>query len=210
LYGGRTSLELRSNTAWWPLRGYESTPLPTGTSMATILASGAHAGPLELAGTASIGQGAPWKKKKGRVSQWLLFFRRLRKLLVGLAQRAPKKTRVFFGQEAISQPVPPQGQYPQTNGMLCVVDFLLIVVGVQVKFRFYHSPIQIRCSCTSHYSRIFSDLEGVVLLVMGTVQLHECAVCRTAAVRTGFARTPFHGRTPRCAARLPDASRFKI
>jgi hypothetical protein len=55
LYGGRTSPELRSPFkrvlaagGWRPLRGYEPTPLATGTSMGmgmgTIFANRAHAG----------------------------------------------------------------------------------------------------------------------------------------------------------------------
>jgi hypothetical protein len=51
----RTSPELRSNKPGRRLRGYESTPLATGTSMDTIFANTAHAaalqGLLELAGT---------------------------------------------------------------------------------------------------------------------------------------------------------------
>jgi hypothetical protein len=44
LYDGRSSPELRSNTPWRPHRGYESTPLATGTSIGTILANRADAG----------------------------------------------------------------------------------------------------------------------------------------------------------------------
>jgi hypothetical protein len=42
LYCGHTLPELRSNTSWRPLRGYESTPLATGISMGTIFANKAR------------------------------------------------------------------------------------------------------------------------------------------------------------------------